>query len=151
MRPNRIFRKEFFITLFIKQNKWHRYSVLVHTLMVAYYAIKAKHYKMITAGLLHDIGKPVLAYQGENDRLTGQYSFTNHEEIGYQMIKKVPFISDYTKNLVRYHFLIRGMDIAQRKGYEGRYRRMKRIYDSLDDSFVEDLKLFLEFDDLAKV
>ena len=151
MRPNRIFRKEFFITLFIKQNKWHRYSVLVHTLMVVYHAVKAKQYKMITAGLLHDIGKPVLAYQGENDRLTGQYSFTNHEEIGYQMIKKVPFISDYTKNLVRYHFLIRGMDIAQRKGYEGRYRRMKRIYDSLDDSFVEDLKLFLEFDDLAKV
>ena len=151
MRPNRIFRKEFFITLFIKQNKWHRYSVLVHTLMVVYYAVKAKQYKMITAGLLHDIGKPVLAYQGENDRLTGQYSFTNHEEIGYQMIKKVPFISDYTKNLVRYHFLIRGMDIAQRKGYEGRYRRMKRIYDSLDESFVEDLKLFLKFDDLAKV
>ena len=106
---------------------------------------------MITAGLLHDIGKPVLAYQGENDRLTGQYSFTNHEEVGYQMIKNVPFISDYTKNLVRYHFLIRGMDIAQRKGYEGRYRRMKRIYDSLDESFVENLKLFLEFDDLAKV
>ena len=151
MRSNRIFRKEFFITLFIKQNKWHRYSVLVHTLMVVYHAIKAKQYKMITAGLLHDIGKPVLAYQGANDRLTGQYSFTNHEEVGYQMIKNVPFISDYTKNLVRYHFLIRGMDIAQRKGYDGRYRRMKRIYDSLDESFVEDLKLFLEFDDLAKV
>ena len=151
MKATRIFRKEFFITLFIKQNKWHRYSVLVHTLMVVYHAVKAKQYKMITAGLLHDIGKPVLAYQGENDRLTGQYSFTNHEEISYRLIKKVPFISDYTKNLVRYHFLIRGMDISKRKGYDGRYKRMRRIYDSLDESFVDDLKLFLEFDDLAKV
>jgi len=151
MKANRIFRKEFFITLFIKQNKWHRYSVLVHTLMLVYHAVKAKKYKMITAGFLHDIGKPILAYQGENDRLTGQYSFTNHEEISYQLIKKLPFISDYTKKLVRYHFLIRGMEISKRKGYEGRYRRMKRIYESLDENFVEDLKLFMKFDDLAKV
>jgi len=104
MKANRIFRKAFFITLFIKQNKWHRYSVLVHTLMLVYHAIRAKEYKMITAGFLHDIGKPILAYQGENDRLTGQYSFTNHEEISYQLIRKLPFISDYTKKLVRYQF-----------------------------------------------
>ena len=151
MRIERIFRKEFFITLFIKQNKWHRYSVLVHTLMLVFHAIKAKKYKMITAGFLHDIGKPILAYQGENDKLTGQYSFTNHEEISYQLIKNIPFISKYTKELVRYHFLIRGMEISKRKGYEGRYRRMKRIYDGLDEAFVEELKLFMKFDDLAKI
>jgi len=150
MRLNRIFRKEFFITLFIKQNKWHRYSVLGHTLMLVYQAIKAKEYKMITAGFLHDIGKPILAYQGENDKQIGQYSFTNHEEVGYQLIKKIPFISDYTKKLVRYHFLIRGMEISKRKGYEGKYRRMRRIYEGLDEKFVKDLKIFIEFDDLAK-
>ena len=150
MRLNRIFRKEFFITLFIKQNKWHRYSVFGHTLMLVYHAIKAKQYKMITAGFLHDIGKPILAFQRESDKLTGEYSFTNHEEIGYQLIKKMPFVSDYTKKLVRYHFLIRGMEISKRKGYEGKYRRMKRIYDGLDEKFVEDLKLFIEFDDRAK-
>jgi len=150
MRLSRIFRKEFFITLFIKQNKWHRYSVLGHTLMLVYHAIKAKEYKMITAGFLHDLGKPILAYQGEKDRLTGQYSFTNHEEVSYQLIKKIPFISDYTKKLVRYHFLIRGMEISKRKGYEGKYRRMRRIYDRLDEKFVKDLKIFIEFDDLAK-
>ena len=150
MRLNRLFRKEFFITLFIKQNKWHRYSVLGHTLMLVYRAIKAKQYKMITAGFLHDIGKPILAYQGEKDRVTGQYSFTNHEEVGYQLIKKIPFISDYTKKLVRYHFLIRGMEISKRKGYEGKYRRMRRIYDGLENDFVDDLKIFIEFDDLAK-
>ena len=151
MRLNRIFRKEFFITLFIKQNKWHRYSVLGHTLMLVYHAIKAKEYKMITAGFLHDIGKPIVAYQGEKDKLTGQYSFTNHEEISYHFIKNIPFISDYTKQLVRYHFLIRGMEISKRKGYDGKYRRMKRIYESLESNFVEDLKIFIEFDDRAKV
>jgi len=150
MRLNRIFRKEFFITLFIKQNKWHRYNVLRHTLMVVYYAIKAKEYKMITAGFLHDIGKPILAFQRESDKLTGEYSFTNHEEIGYQLIKKVPFISDYTKRLVRHHFLLRGMESSKRKGHNGRYRRMRRKYDSLDSNFREDLKIFLEFDDRAK-
>ena len=118
--------------------------------MVVYHAIKAKQYKMITAGFLHDIGKPVLAFQRESDKLTGEYSFTNHEEIGYQLIKKVPFISDYTKNLVRYHFLLRGMESSQRKGHNKRYRRMKRKYDSLESDFREDLKIFLEFDDLAK-
>jgi len=151
MKANRIFRKAFFVTLFIKQNKWHRYSVLVHTLMLVYHAIRAKEYKMIIAGFLHDIGKPIVAFQDGDDRLRGEYSFTNHEEISYQLIRKLSFISDYTKKLVRYHFLIRGMEISKRKGYEGRYRRMKRIYESLDEDFVEDLKLFMKFDDLAKV
>lgn len=135
----------------MKQNKWHRYSVLVHTLALVFHAIKHKQYKMITAGFLHDIGKPIIAFQGENDKLTGQYSFTNHEEISYQLIKNNPFISEYSKKLVRYHFLIRGMEISKRKGYEGKYRRMKRIYDGLDELFVEDLKLFIKFDDLAKI
>ena len=51
---------------------------------------------------------------------------------------------------MRYHFLIRGMEISKRKGYEGKYRRMRRIYDGLDEKFVKDLKIFIEFDDLAK-
>ena len=150
MRINRILRKEFFITLFIKQNKWHRYSVLVHTLALVYHAIRAKEYKMIVAGLLHDIGKPVVAFQDEKDKRTGEYSFTNHEEISYQLIKNIPFLSQYTKNLVRYHYLIRGMHVAKKKGKIGRYNRLQRIYNSLDESFIDDLKLFLKFDDLAK-
>ena len=150
MKINRILRKEFFITLFIKQNKWHRYSVLMHTLALVYHAIRAKEYKMIPAGLLHDIGKPVAAFQDEKDKLTGEYSFTNHEEISYQLIKKLPFISEYTKNLVRYHYLIRGMHVAKKKGKIGRYNRLKRIYSNLDESFNDDLKIFLKFDDLAK-
>jgi hypothetical protein len=151
MRFKRIFRKPFFITLFIKQNKWHRYSVLIHTLMLVYHATKAKQYKMITAGFLHDIAKPLVAFQDESDKHTGEYSFTNHEELGYKVIKNWFFISDYTKILVRYHFLIRGMEISKEKGREARYKRMKRIYDSLDEDLLSDLKLFLQYDDLAKV
>jgi hypothetical protein len=139
------------MTLFIKQNNWHRYGVFIHTWMVVYHALRAKEYKMITAGFLHDIAKPLVAYRDEEDKITGEYSFTNHEELSYQVIKNWFFISEYTKRLVRYHFLIRGMEISQKKGQAGRYNRMKRIYDNLDKDFVEDLKRFLKYDDLAKV
>lgn len=102
------------------------------------------------AGLLHDISKPICAYQDEKDKITGEYSFTNHEEISYQMIKNWNFISDYSKNLVRYHYLIRGMINAKNKNQIGKYNRMKRKYDKLDNKFIKDLKLFLIYDDLAK-
>ncbi len=150
MRIQRVLRKEFFMTLFIKQNKWHRYSVLVHTLALVYHAIKAKQYKMIPAAILHDIGKPIVAYQDDKDRRTGEYSFTNHEEIGYQLIKKIPFISDYTKKLVRYHYLIRGTQKAKEKGQTGKYHRLKRISSHLDEELLKDLSLFFQFDELAK-
>ncbi len=32
----------------------------------------------------------------------------------------------------------------------GKYKRMKRSYDKLDSSFINDLELFMKFDDLAK-
>lgn len=150
MRLSRILRKEFFITLFVKQNKWHRYSVLVHTLAVVYHVVKHKHYGMISAAFLHDIGKPIIAFQDDKDKLTGEYSFTNHEEVSYHLIKKAPFISEYTKRLVRYHYLIRGMYVAKKKGKLKKYYRMKRIYEGLDSNFIEELKMFIIFDDLGK-
>ncbi|MCK5293312.1 MAG: HD domain-containing protein, partial [Arcobacteraceae bacterium] len=107
-------------------------------------------YDMIMAGFLHDIGKPFVAYQDDEDIITGEYSFTNHEEISYRIIQNWFFISDFTKNIVRYHYLIRGMANAKKKNQMGKYHRMKRIYDKLDDDFIEDLKLFMKFDDLAK-
>jgi len=57
---------------------------------------------MLLAGLLHDIGKPVVAYQKEEDIALGEYSFTDHEEMSYLIIKDWKFVSDYTKKLVRY-------------------------------------------------
>lgn len=149
MRLKRVFRKEFFITLFIKQNKWHKHAVLGHTLKLVYHTVKAKRFDMIVAGLLHDIGKPIVAYQDEDDKITNQYSFHNHEELSYQIIKKFP-LSKYTKNLVRYHYLIRGMQKAKERNQVGKYHRMKRSYDKLDNHFVNELKIFMSFDDLAK-
>ena len=57
MNLKRILKKEFFITLFIKQNKWHKFGVLLHTLAVVFHIIKSKKYKMIPAGFLHEIAK----------------------------------------------------------------------------------------------
>ncbi len=149
MKLKRVFRKEFFITLFIKQNNYHRYGVFKHTLALVIHAIKYKQYKMIPAAILHDIGKPIVAFQDEKDKTTGEYSFHNHEELSYQIIKNWK-ISTYTKNLVRFHYLIRGMNKAKQKNQIGKHKRMKRAYDSLDDSFRKELKLFMKFDDLAK-
>ena len=146
----RILKKEFFITLFIKQNKWHKFGVLIHTFAVVFHIIKSKQYKMIPAGFLHDIGKPYVAFQDEKDKITNEYSFHNHEEISYHIIKNWK-VSPYTKNLVRYHYLLRGMQKAKEKNHLGRYNRMKRNFDSLDEEFVSDLELFMKFDDLGKI
>lgn len=149
MKLKRILRKEFFIILFLKQNNYHRYEVLLHTLALVKHTIKHKQYKMISAAFLHDIGKPIIAFQDEKDKTTGEYSFHNHEELSYQIIKNWK-LSAYTKNLVRYHYLIRGMNKAKEKNQIGKYKRMKRSYDSLDDSFIKKLGLFMKFDNLAK-
>ena len=149
MNTKRIFKKEFFITLFIKQNKWHRFGILVHTLAVAFHVLKAKKYSMLSAAFLHDVGKPYVAYQNDEDKRTGEYSFHNHEEASYHIIKDWK-ISEYTKKLVRYHYLIRGMQKAKEKNHLGRYHRMKRAFENLDKAFIKDLELFMHFDDLGK-
>ena len=150
MKRKRILKKEFFITLFIKQNKWHKFGVLLHTLAVVFHTFKAKKYKMIPAAFLHDIGKPYVAFQDENDKITNEYSFYNHEEISYHIIKNYR-VCEYTKKLVRYHYLLRGMQKALEKNHMARYSRMKRAYDRLDEDFIYDLKLFMKFDDLGKM
>ena len=150
MNLKRILKKEFFITLFIKQNKWHKFGVLLHTLAVVFHTFKAKKYKMIPAAFLHDIGKPYVAFQDEKDKITNEYSFHNHEEISYHIIKNYR-VCEYTKKLVRYHYLLRGMQKALEKNHMARYSRMKRAYDRLDEDFIYDLKLFMKFDDLGKI
>lgn len=148
-KSKRILKKEFFITLFFKQNKWHKYGVLRHTLAVTFHILKAKKYRMIPSALLHDIGKPFVAFQTPKDKITKEYSFHNHEEISYQIIKNWK-ISEYTKNLVRYHYLLRGMEKSKEKNLIGKYNRMKRAYDKLDNDFKKELELFMYFDDLGK-
>lgn len=146
----RIFKKEFFLSICCKQNKWHSHGVFLHTLKVVYYTFKNQQYKMLASAFLHDIGKPFVVYQDDEDKITGEYSFTNHEEVSYQIVKNWIFLSPYSKNLIRYHYLIRGMKNAKTKNQMGKYRRLKRIYDRLDGDFIKDLEIFLKFDDLGK-
>ena len=146
---NRVLSKPFLKTLFFKQNKHHKHGVLLHTLRVAWYALKHGDYKMLPAALLHDIGKPFVAYQKPEDIPLGEYSFTDHEETSYQIIKNWPFVSDYTKQLVRYHYLIRDMDKSETKDPE-RYKEKKADWESLDAATQKDLKRFLKYDDLGK-
>jgi predicted HD phosphohydrolase len=105
---------------------------------------------MIAAGLLHDIGKPFTADQSKDDDvLNDTYSFKNHEEISFQIIKNWWFVSDYTKNLVRYHYLIRDMSKSKINDLK-RYNRLKKVWDKLPDEFKADLNIFLICDDLGK-
>ncbi len=134
--------------LFI-QNDWHQHGVLVHTLRVAYYCLKARDWKLFPAALLHDIGKPSVAYQKSEDIEFGEYSFSDHEERSYEIIKNWFFIGEYTKLIVRYHYLIR--DIKKSKIENSlRYEEKKAIWESLNEDMQKDLARFLVYDDLGK-
>ena len=150
---------KFLTTLFIRQNKHHNHSVLVHTLNVFRYALLSKQTKFLTAAILHDIGKPLVATI-DDDKYG--YSFTNHEEKSYQIIKNWPFVSDYTKNIVRYHYLRRRILKDGKKLREGKNSsngdlitqkgicNMINTYLSFSPEFKKDLKKFQKLDDKAK-
>jgi len=137
-------------TLFWKQNKHHKYGVLLHTLKVIYHVIQKRLYWMIPAAFLHDISKPFVAYQKPLDILVGEYSFTDHEEQSYQMIKNLKGVSEYTKELVRYHYLLRDMDKCLKRNNTQRYKEKKKIWDGLPSQFHQDLRKFQKCDDAAK-
>lgn len=59
--------------------------------------------------------KPLVAYQKDEDKEFGKYSFTDHEERSYQLIKNWFFVSEYTKRIVRYHYLIRDIEKSKKK------------------------------------
>lgn len=147
---NSFFSKESLRSLLFMQNKWHQHGVLVHTLRVIYYTLKARKFKMFATAMFHDIGKPSTAFvKDEEDIKYGEYSFTDHEERSYQIIKNWIILSDYTKYMVRYHYLIRDI----RKSFtedKKRYEIKKNIWDSLSSSMQKDLELFLKFDDQGK-
>jgi len=149
-KDNRIFSKAFLDSLFFTQNKWHQHGVLLHTLRVVYYTLKHGDFKMLAAAFLHDIGKPFVAFKKDEEDFTfNEWSFTDHEEKSYQIIKNWPFISDYTKKIVRYHYLIRDMKKSKKEDSH-RYIQKKQIWDSLDEELQADLYRFLQYDDLGK-
>ncbi len=147
---NSPFSKPFLKSLFFTQNKWHQHGVFLHTLRVTYCILKAGEFKLFASGLFHDVGKPSTAFKKDTEDIEfHEYSFTDHEERSYQIIKNWPFISEYTKNIVRYHYLIRDIKKSKKEDLE-RYARKQAIWDSLDDSTKEDLHKFLKYDDLGK-
>jgi len=147
---NSIFSKAFLESLFFTQNKWHQHGVLMHTLRVTYYCLKGGDFRFFVAGLLHDVGKPFTAFvKDEEDIEFGEYSFTDHEERSYQIIKNWFFISEYTKKIVRYHYLIRDIKKSKTENLQ-RYANKKEIWDTLDEDIKEDLARFLVYDDRGK-
>ena len=147
---NRITKIKFFlITLFWKQNKWHKHSILVHTLKVLFFVLKHKDYKFILPALLHDVGKPFVAYQDEEDLILKTYSFTDHEEKSYQIIKNWK-LSEWTKLIIRYHYLIRDIDNSLKKGKLDRHKEKLEIWNSLSEDMKKDLEIFIKYDDLGK-
>ena len=150
MINNSFFSFAFLNSLFFVQNKWHQHGVFFHTLRVVYYTLKAKDFKLFAAALLHDVGKPSTAYKKDDEDIEfGEYSFTDHEERSYQIIRNWVFISQYTKDIVRYHYLIR--DIKKSKTEDlPRYARKQKIWDELSLEIKDDLARFLIYDDLGK-
>ena len=147
---NSIFSIAFLKSLFFIQNEWHQHGVFFHTLRVVYYTIKAKDFKLIPAAFLHDIGKPFSAFKKDEDDIKhGEYSFTDHEEVSYQIIKNWFFISDFTKNIVRYHYLIRDIKKSKKEDPK-RYKIKRAVWESLDDETKKELERFLLYDDLGK-
>ena len=149
---NTIYSKNFWKSLLWRQNDYHRYGVFRHTIMVAYHILRAKEYRMFTAALLHDFGKPYTANADEKDiaRGNGELSFTNHEEMSYQIIKNWFFLSEYTKLIVRHHYLIRGIKKSLEKGQLSKNKRLKKRWSGLSDDMKKDLAIFIKADDLAK-
>ncbi len=147
---NNFFSKESLESLFFVQNKWHQHGVLIHTLRVVYYTLKARKFKMFATALFHDIGKPSSAFvKDEEDEKYSEYSFSDHEERSYQMIKNLFFLSQYTKNMVRYHYLIRDIKKSFTEN-KARYERKIKVWNLLSDEMREDLNIFLRFDDQGK-
>lgn len=147
---NGLISKAFWETLLLKQNKWHRHGVLMHTLKVVYQVVKARDYKFLAAAFFHDIGKPVVAFRNEEDKITGEYSFRDHEEKSYQIVKNWPFLSDWTKDMIRYHYLIRDRKNSKKRGHFERLQRLEESWNSLSPAFIKDLEQFLIYDDRGK-
>jgi CRISPR/Cas system-associated endonuclease Cas3-HD len=112
--------------------------------------LQNKDYKFIVPAIFHDIGKPFSAYQKPEDILTKEYSFTDHEEVSYQIIKNWFFLSDWTKDIVRYHYIIRDIKKCKQKNDLVSLKEKEAIFNTFSDEFVKELEVFLIYDDCGK-
>lgn len=147
---NSLYSRAFWETLILKQNKWHRHGVLIHTFKVVYQVLKAKDYRFLATAFFHDLGKPIVAFRDEEDIITREYSFRNHEEKSYQIVKNWPFLSPWSKDMIRFHYLIRDRMNSKKKGHLKRLARLDAAWDKLSPEFIKDLEQFLIYDDRGK-
>jgi len=78
-----------------------------------------------------------------------EYSFINHEEVGYRIVAKWPFLSGYTKLLVHWHYLLRDIEKHRTKNpYRAPVKARKLA--CLSPGIQEALRTFLLYDDKAK-
>ena len=132
-----------------RQNEWHAHGVFLHTVKVTYYAVFKGGFKYLACALLHDVGKPITAFQNPEDIEKDIYSFTDHEERSYQIIKDWPLISDWTKLMVRHHYLIRSMSKEKDRNPD-LYVEKRAAWESLPEELKVELAKFLKYDDLGK-
>lgn len=149
MLLNKILSKNFLSSAFYKQNSWHKHGVVVHPLCTVYYAVRFGGKRFFLPALLHDIGKPFCATQKGMDRISSTFSFTKHEELSYLIIKGWP-ISQRTKDIVRYHFLIRDIEKNRHSKNTSRFNRLSRVWERLDESLKSDLLEFMQYNDMGK-
>ncbi len=147
---NSFYSKAFWETLLFKQNRWHRHGVFIHTLKVVYQVLKAKDYKFLACAFFHDLGKPIVAFRDEEDLITREYSFRNHEEKSYQIVKNWKYLSFWSKDMIRYHYLIRDRSNCKKKGHFKRLARLEESWSKLSPEFIKDLEQFLIYDDKGK-
>ncbi len=147
---NSLYSKAFWETLILKQNKWHRHGVLIHTLKVVYQVLKAKDYRFLATAFFHDLGKPIVAFRDEEDMITQEYSFRDHEEKSYLIVKNWPILSSWSKDMIRFHYLIRDRINSKKKGHLTRLAKLDAAWDKLSPEFIKDLELFLIYDDKGK-
>jgi len=81
-----LFLEELAVCRGIEQKGFHRFDVLVHSLLACDYAAANGYSRELRlAALLHDVGKPCVRKMGEE----GVWTFYRHEEISAVMCRKI--------------------------------------------------------------
>jgi hypothetical protein len=140
-----LFTKKFWHTLLFKQNNQYPYGIIIYNIKTLWNILKNKDYRFIPVALLHTIGKPFAAYQTQKDIINKEYSFTDHEEVSYQIIQNYSFINQWTKDMVRYHNLLNIINTNEQNNASHKNQHYKKIHWELDDSFIDDLKQFEKY------
>jgi len=141
------------------QNKFHKYNVFDHTMKyVEYLKTKTDDPNILVAGLLHDIGKPVVATPkvGEYNEEGKQYhKFTNHEKVGGEMVKEMnPELfqqhgldQEKIAGLVTHHYtpMLKIKELRKAENLEEFEKTYQSLQQSLDETGLDKNEIMLMF------